>query len=212
VLDSTEGTATEKVEQLIDKAQWEKFWYEQSGKWSSPILNMFYGAVVSPRLNFENVNQVRNLYASFAGEEINFYINCSKAQDVNRCFQSSENLRFIVGIDTASAVIVQSMFNQCLALETIQEPLNFQNVVSATNMTSVFAKCNALKNIKFVSETIKVSIAIPSPVLSDESIQSIIDGLATVETTQKLTLHTDVVVKLTDDQLLTMASKKWEVG
>lgn len=53
-----------------------------------------------------------------------------------------------------------------------------------------------------------------SPNLSDETIQSIIDGLAdlTGQTAQTITLHADVKSKLTDTQLTTITSKNWNLA
>jgi hypothetical protein len=50
-----------------------------------------------------------------------------------------------------------------------------------------------------------------SPLLSDESIQSIIDGLATVESTETLTVHSDVYGKLTDEQWTILFDKGWDI-
>jgi hypothetical protein len=63
-----------------------------------------------------------------------------------------------------------------------------------------------------VKETIKDSVSIKSPVLSDESIQSIVDGLAPITNTKTLTLHADVKAKLTNEQLTTITNKKWSVA
>lgn len=82
---------------------------------------------------------------------------------------------------------------------------------SATNVNSAF-QATRIKTISFVPETIKIAITFNSGSLSNESIQSIIDGLATVETAQKLTLHTDIILKLTENQLDTIANKNWLVG
>jgi len=56
--------------------------------------------------------------------------------------------------------------------------------------------------------SIKSSISIPSsPNLSVDTKQSIIDGLATVETAQTLTLNSAIV--LTDEQKATIETKGW---
>ena len=81
-----------------------------------------------------------------------------------------------------------------------------------TNTTMAFYGCSALENISFVKETIKISISFShSLLLSNESIQSIIDGLAdlTGGTAQTLTLHTNVGAKLTDEQKATITAKNW---
>ena len=70
----------------------------------------------------------------------------------------------------------------------------------------------SLVNVRFVANTIKLSIAFAqSDNLSTETIQSIIDGLAdlTGGTAQTLTLHSTVGSKLTDTQKATITAKNW---
>jgi hypothetical protein len=98
------------------------------------------------------------------------------------------------------------VFHGCSA-ETI-ETLDF----SSATTTSYFGTSHSLRNIKLEPNTLKVSTNFPSWGMTPESIQSIIDGLATVETQQKLTLHSSLVSKLTTDQLTTIANKNWTVG
>ena len=87
------------------------------------------------------------------------------------------------------------------------------DVSLCTALSGAFANCNSLETVSFAKETIKVDIAFAhSPLLSDESIQSIIDGLATVETAQTLTLHADVVLKLTTEQTAQIEAKNWNIG
>jgi hypothetical protein len=76
-------------------------------------------------------------------------------------------------------------------------------------VTNMFAYlCYELKEIRFKANSIKLSISFShSSKLSTESVQSIIDGLATVETAQTLTLHRNIV--LTDEQKAQISSKNW---
>ena len=211
VLEDTEGSVSEKVEELIDLAQWENFWYEQSSKWTSCIQNMFAEATIIPRLNCENMGYIRNIFAATQAERIDYYINSGKSQECSRCFQGSTKLIFIYGIDTSNCVTVAYMCDGCNSLETIQEPLNFQKVVSVNNASNVFRNCLVLKNVRFVKETIKVSISfVWCPLLSAESIQSIIDGLAYVTTAQTLTLNS--AITLTDEQKATINAKGWTLA
>lgn len=71
-----------------------------------------------------------------------------------------------------------------------------------------------LKEVRFKKETIYNSLNIPSRSLSNESIQSIIDGLAdlTGETAKIITLSADVKAKLTDEQITTITSKNWTLA
>lgn len=80
----------------------------------------------------------------------------------------------------------------------------------STNNNSMFNGCSALENVSFIPNTIKASFFIKqSKYLSDASIQSIIDGLVTVETTQTLTANANVNAKLTDEQKATITAKNW---
>lgn len=65
-----------------------------------------------------------------------------------------------------------------------------------------------LKNLKIVSNSIKVNISLANcSLLTSESIWSIINGLSPVEITQTLTLHANVV--LTDEQKTAINEKGW---
>lgn len=80
-----------------------------------------------------------------------------------------------------------------------------------TRTTNAFRENQALEEIRFKAGTIPISIHFSaSPLLSATSIQSIIDGLATVETAQTLTLHKNIV--LTDEQKATISSKGWTLA
>lgn len=70
-----------------------------------------------------------------------------------------------------------------------------------------------LTEIRFVPNTLSESIKLEqSSLLSNESVQSIIDGLATVTTTCTLTLNETVKVKLTDAQKNTITAKGWTLA
>ena len=80
-----------------------------------------------------------------------------------------------------------------------------------TLTSNAFRECNALEDIEFVANTIPLSIEFKqSPLLSDNSIQSIIDGLITITdgVARTLTLHATVKAKLTDEQIATITTTK----
>ena len=105
------------------------------------------------------------------------------------------------------------MVSGCVNLIAIYSPLDFSKTSSADKLNSVFRDCKALVTVSFVENSIPFSLSFAhSPLLSDESIQSIIDGLATVESSQTLTFHADVYNKLTDEQKQTIARKNWRVA
>ena len=208
VLDNTEGTVTEKVEQLVAKSADENIWYSWIS--GSKFADLFYGfkGTKLPRLNYESCT---SLYRCFYGvrniERFDFYINCPNCTNVLNAFGET-SIKYLQGVNT-SAVTNASGFFQNSGIQIIEEPFDFSNV---TNTNNAFARSWSLIEIRFVAETIKVSITFGSSNLSAESIQSIIDGLATVETAQTLTLHADVKTKLTQTQLDTITGKNWSLA
>ncbi len=213
VLDSTEGEVTEKVEQLIEKAQWEyaviyKFYAD-----SSSPNNAFNGtgATKIPQLDFSKKTNCLNLCRDMKFlKRVDYYIDAPLCTSYNNAFQGTTNLKYMKGVNTVSALSVGGMYNSS-GIEEIEEPFDFSSISSANN-TTAFVGATELKEVRFVSECIYWSIRFGSSYLSDESIQSIIDGLATVETAQTLTLHADVKAKLTDDQKKTISDKNWNLA
>ena len=114
-------------------------------------------------------------------------------------------------LDTSNGTNFVSMFYLCGNLTTIPQ-LDTSN---GTNFYNMFYHCYALKNISFVAGCIKKSISFAqSDKLTDESIQSIIDGLAdlTGQTAQTITFHPDVKNKLTEEQIASVTSKNWNIA
>ena len=103
------------------------------------------------------------------------------------------------------------VFYGCTSLEEIRGEI--EN--TTTNWTLWFASCVKLREVRFKANSIKGAFTIAqSPLLSAESVQSIVDGLAdmTGGTSYKLALHADVKAKLTEEQLATIAAKNWTMG
>ena len=209
VLDSTEGTVEEKVEQLVDLAQWEDFWYKASGNWTSQFVMLFYKATnikKLPRLNFQNATSLSEFMTSSTIESVDYYINSGNVGVAQSPFVGCKNLTFFYGIDLTNCKSAD-LFKNCSLLETIQEPLD----MSGSGTDGHFIGCYSLKNIRFVANTLKKSLYLGQlNLLTPESIQSIIDGLATVTTAQTLTLHKDIT--LTDEQKATINSKGWTLA
>lgn len=209
VLNSTSGTTTAKVEQLIDLSKEEKMWIALTE--SKNKANYFFSGITAPKLpktNFINATDFTSFCDSANIQEIDYYINSCKGTGFVNAFYLCK-AKTIKGINLESATGVNNMFRSAL-VETIEEPLNFSKV---TSFGTPFWQCSTIINISFVKESIHYSFPIAhTSKLSAESIQSIIDGLATVDTTQTLTLHSSVVDKLTDEQLEIIANKNWTVG
>jgi hypothetical protein len=83
-----------------------------------------------------------------------------------------------------------------------------------TDYIGCFSYQSNLTNLIFTDGSViaaDVSFA-QSKSLSDESVQSIINALGAVETAKKVTFHTDVLLRLTEEQYVQIANKNWRVG
>lgn len=100
------------------------------------------------------------------------------------------------------------IFNGATVLKEVKGTLDFTN---ATQLNGAFNICYELKEVRFKENSIFVSISLAnSSKLSTASVQSIFDGLATVEIAQTITLHKDV--KILQAQVDSANAKGWTVA
>lgn len=191
VLEDTEGTATEKVEQLIENSKthnliqdgFDRVGFTGANASSNGIFASQIWAGSMPLFDYENVTTLYRLcYGNINITEIELK-NTHNNKNAVQIFHNCANLSKVVGLD-------------------------FTSVEDATN---AFFNCSSLKDITFVAKTIKVDTSFAySPLLTNESKQSIIDGLATVETAQTITFHKDV--KILQAQVDSANAKGWTVA
>ena len=169
-------------------------------------LGLASGGVVSEGNYAEAFNGLYN--ASFMNsniERIDFYI-ANPFTIHNGFFRGTSKLKYVKGINMSSSKDIRLMFSGS-GIETIEEPMDISQVTTTQN---AFA-CDNLTEIRFVSVTIKVNIDFSRCAkLSAQSIQSIIDGLATVTTAQTLTLNSTII--LTDAQKSSITAKGWTLA
>ena len=115
-----------------------------------------------------------------------------------------------VDIDISQSKSTRSLFMSCTKLVTIRKIITSEKV---TSYTSCFTNCTNLENVTFEGVIVANIDFSSSSKLSDASIQNIIDHLAdlTGGTAQTLDFHTNVVNKLTSEQLSQIANKNWDV-
>ena len=106
-------------------------------------------------------------------------------------------------------------FSNNRELVSILGTLDMSRLTSVNGLVNIFKNCYKLKEVRFAKETIKYNLPlVQCSLLSDTSIQSIIDGLAdlTGQTTQTITFHKDVKTKLTEEQISQITSKNWTLA
>lgn len=226
VLEDTEGSVTQKVEELIDKAKLgEKIILTDAkqlflsnrlldyiDRFDFSLVSDFTGAfqgctqlTSTPLIDTSNAIIMKNMFYQCRITEVDNF-NTSKVTDMSGAFANSF-LTDVKNLDISRATNLSQVFYNCVSLKNVCQ----LNVSSAITLSQMFYNCSLLQEVAFVKECIKVSIDFGmSPLLSAESIQSIIDGLATVETAQTLTLNSATV--LTDEQKATINEKGWTLA
>lgn len=235
VLEDTEGTVTEKVEELIDKAEEldifmhiinaNQLFQEAHSFPTKAIVNLpnainaretFANWITAPipiveeiTVNAPNLTEAyRTFWQSWGVKKI--ILNLSdKCQKLILAFTYARDVKEIVlNFPTQNITEHGQTFSLCGALERIIGVLDFS---STTSVNMMFNNCGSLKEVTFAPNTLSLSISLAqSSKLTNESVDSIIEGLKTLKegaTAQTLTLHKNIV--LTDTQKSNIQAKRW---
>lgn len=109
---------------------------------------------------------------------------------------------------------LSAAFDNATALVTIDEFGTADGSEIPVSLSNTFRQCKALQNIT-IKGIIGVNVSFQhSPLLTTDSVQSIIDHLKdlTEETTQTLTFHATVGAALTDAQKAAITAKNWTLA
>ena len=118
------------------------------------------------------------------------------------------NLDFISNWNMIKVTNMSNMFLSCSSLTSVD--LSNWDTSSVTNMSDMFRGCSSLTT--FISMPISVSISFSGcNNLTVDSLMSIVNNLATVTTTQTLTIGSTNIAKLTSGQIAIAINKGWTV-
>lgn len=212
------ATLKSKVERLIEecKGTGSRQWWLDTLNQKTDLTSFFSNTNITELPKFEANNQLTTVkmlcYNCILLKCFDDNFDTSPVKEFTYGFSGCRSLEYVRGLKTPNATNCYALFNTCIKLHTIYTPLDFSNV---TNLNIVFNNCGNLVNVLFVPNSIKISISFAhSSVLNDESIQSIIDGLAdlTGQTTQYITFNSVIANKLTAEQNALILSKNWYIG
>ena len=183
----------------------------------------FMGCSKLKRLPYINSTNCTNFGYAFSGvgvinnpmEELS--VDMRNATNIDQSFGTARirNLKLIGNLDKVTNtknVMGWSNIEEIHAYEDETMAVEIPLDLSSSTSTSTFANASSIRYFQVVPGSIKVSQNIgASNLLYDETIQSIIDGLAdlTGQTAQTLTLHADVGAKLTQAQKDAVSAKNW---
>ena len=173
---------------------------------------MFLGCsslVSIPQLDTSNVTDMHNMFQACSSLTSIPQLNTSNVTNMSRMFSGSEKLTSIPQLDTSSVTDMNQMFSDCLALTSVPR-LNTSNV---TNMASMFYQCIALTDFGGLTN-LKVNLDLSSCYeLTHDSLMNVINEAADVTSSPKtLTLGTDNLAKLTDEEKAIATNKGWTLA
>ena len=123
---------------------------------------------------------------------------------------SSADLQILQLPEGVQVADMANFVSRCSLLEEIRGQLDLSNCTAADN---AFTMCDSLREVRFAPQTISLSLSFKqSQLLSAASVASVLEGLATVETTQTLTFHQTVKDTLTEAQKAALQAKNWTLG
>lgn len=173
--------------------------------------------VHSITLNLNNITTMSQLFFKALGDTSEVTINCPNLiTAINAAFDGDTTdtklKKITLNVNTEKVTTFNAFVWGRQGLEIIDgTPLNFSSV---TVIGSAFIGCSSLREMRIAPNTIKVACNLSAcSNLSNETIQSIIDGLAdlTGDTMRELDFHAGVVNKLTEEQWTQIANKNWSV-
>lgn len=187
---------------------------ENPYQYATSFYNHFRNAVFPDGYELSlNVPNVSDLYSAFNGvkgiKKVVLKGNTNaKALSCNGCVSGSSIEEFDF---TEFNMIPTTLQNFCNGAKQLKKLIGVIDMSSCTYAAYAFPDSTVFTEIRFKENTIGVSISFAyCSKLSAESVQSIFDGLATVETAQTLTLHGNV--KILQSQVDSANAKGWTVA
>lgn len=160
-----------------------------------------------PLLNTSSATIMRYMFHECSGLNAIPQLDTSKVTDMSNMFQYCYNLTTIPLLDTSKVTSMQYMFQSCYKLTTIPQ-LDTSNV---TDMYNMFSNCSKLQEIHMTGMKVNFDIT-SSTKFTESALVEILNNLATVTSTKKLTMGSTNLAKLTDAEKAIATNKGWTLA
>lgn len=155
----------------------------------------------------ENVINMDNTFG-YCHNLINIpQLNTSNVNSMSQLCYECSNITTIPLLDTSKVTTLVNAFNGCLKLVAIPA----LDVSKVSNMTYTFYHCSSLKSILMTGMKVKFDIS-ASTQFEESDLVTILNNLATVTTTQTLTMGATNLAKLTDEDKAIATNKGWTLA
>lgn len=195
---------------------------------------MFYSCsslTTIPQLDTSKVTDMYGMFYNCQRLEYIPHLDTSNVKGMHYMFRYCALIKTIPQFDTSNVTDIGSMFERCYALTTIPK-LNISKVTSmnyvfeycsslttipeldvsnVTSMSGVFSGCTSLKSILMTGMKVNFDIS-ASTQFEESDLVTILNNLATVTSTQTLTMGSTNLAKLTDEEKAIATNKGWTLA
>lgn len=150
------------------------------------------------------------LFYNYQGTSLDSVLNgldTSKVTNMSHMFHGCSSLTTIPQLDTSSVTNMNAMFISCSKITTIPQ----LDTSKVTNMINMFYSCNSLTEIHMAGMKVKFDIS-ASTKFTESALVEILNNLATVTSTQTLTMGSTNLAKLTDEEKAIATNKGWTLA
>lgn len=147
-------------------------------------------------------------YDGTSVDDLISYDDTSNVTDMSGMFYKCSNLTSVPTFDTSNVTNMRSMFQSCSNLTTVPK-FDTSNV---NNMSGMFSTtCTSLKSILMYGMKVSFDISV-STKFERSDLVTILNNLATVTTTQTLTMRIANLAKLTNEDKEIAIAKGWTLA
>lgn len=160
-----------------------------------------------PQLNTSNVTNMYGMFYECLKLKSVPLSNTSKVTNMHSIFYYCKSLTAIPQLDTSKVTDMFNAFQLCSNLTTIPQ----LDVSNATDLGNIFDYCQSLTEIHMYG--MKTNFAInASTKFTREALVEILNNLATVTSTKRLTMGSTNLAKLTDEDKAIATGKGWTLA
>ena len=184
---------------------------EGDGKPSAKYLFYYYKGTsldnAIKTLDFSKVTNMISMFRDCTNLTSIPVLYTSSVTNMAQMFSSCSNLTSIPVLDTSSVTNMSYMFSSCSNLTSVPA----LDTSKVTTMGNMFSNCRKLKEIHMTGMKISFDIS-ASTNFTESALVEILNNLATVTSTKKLTMGSTNLAKLTDEEKAIATNKGWTLA
>ena len=143
----------------------------------------------------ENVTSMESMFYQCSSLTSIPQLDTSKVTNMYGMFASCPSLTSIPQLDTSKVTNMTNMFAYCLELTSVPQ----LDTSKVTNMYGMFQNCSKLEEIHMIGMKVNFNISY-STKFTESALVEILNNLATVTSTQTLTMGSTNLAKLTNEE------------